>query len=85
MTFMKSDIADIPAREVSIGAPVEFPPDTIVFIESGCTQCDGPPGPLYRVMRIGAGPVILDQVFDVDRAKYTAGEIVLYERCRDGT
>ena len=46
--------------------PIEFPADTVMFVEAGCRQCDGPASGIYRVSRAGEGPVHVDLVLKPD-------------------
>jgi hypothetical protein len=67
------------AVDVAIGAPVEFPLDTMMFIESGCWSCDGPPAALFRAYRSGDGPLVIDKVFEVDHTAYPTDYVIRYE------
>lgn len=47
----------VTTRDLRIAAEVDFPPDTAVIVQTGCTNCHGGFGDLYRVYRLGYGPV----------------------------
>jgi hypothetical protein len=53
----------ITISELTFAEPIEFPPDTALYIATGCWQCDGPTSAIYRVSRAGYGPVHVDLVF----------------------
>lgn len=66
-------------RDLVFGEPVALPPDTVVLIVGGCSQCDGPPEALWRVLWAGEGPVRVEKVFEADRSHYPDSEVVVYD------
>jgi hypothetical protein len=64
LTRIGTSFAEEPAltRELSIAEPIEFPPDTAMIVQTGCTNCDGGFGLPYRIYRLGTGPVRIEPV-----------------------
>jgi hypothetical protein len=61
-TAFAEDPPGVEARDMVWAEPVDFPPDTVMFVASGCYHCDGGDSAIYRVSRAGAGPTRMERV-----------------------
>ncbi len=46
-------VGGLPVRVWKVNAPQPLPPGVVVYVEKGCTQCDGPISAIERVSNIG--------------------------------
>ena len=46
------------------GDPIDIPENAVIYVEGGCTQCDGPATSLDRVYRDAAGTLHSDRLFE---------------------
>ncbi len=57
----------IPATELTIGDPVDFPDDVALIVETVCWYCEGPASALVRVYRRPDGSIAQDILFTPDQ------------------
>jgi hypothetical protein len=61
-TASADDPPGVDARDLVYAEPIDFPPDTVFIIETGCSHCDAPNQGYYRVYRLSSGPVHVEPI-----------------------
>jgi hypothetical protein len=61
--------------EFTYAAPIEFPENLMLLVETGCSQCDGPTRALYRVWR-NAGETHVELLIDASISDHENAEIL---------
>jgi hypothetical protein len=64
-------------RPITIAEQIELPYGVMLFVESGCWACDGPPGPLYRVFRTPGGDLRIERIFVAEMASNSMRPLVV--------
>lgn len=57
-------IAGVSVTPLHAGKPADIPAGAVLYVEGGCTQCDGPATSLDRVYRDAAGGLHSDRLFE---------------------
>jgi hypothetical protein len=57
-----------PASTLRIRAPFEFPDDLVLYVEEGCSQCDGPATAVGRTYRAADGSLATDKLLEAAAA-----------------
>src|SRR4051794_40536270 len=58
-----ADEFEVDGHKVLLAEPVDFPPDTVMLVASGCYACDAYDRELYRFSRAGTAPLDVERVF----------------------
>jgi hypothetical protein len=66
------DPPGVVVRDLVWAAPVEFPPDTAMYVTTslGCIQCGRYDEAIYRVSRAGYGPVHVDEIVGAQKPQF---------------
>ena len=86
-TAVPETLMGLPVRPLTLGAPLPFPADVALYVESGCWGCDGPAAALQRFYRAANGQVRAEDLFRLPGATVgspTVGEKYITSLSIDG-
>ena len=63
-TSTPETLGGVPITPLRAGKPADIPAGAVLYVEGGCTQCDGPATSLDRVYRDAAGTLHTDRLFE---------------------
>ena len=63
-TSTPETLGGVPVTPLRAGKPADIPASAVLYVEGGCTQCDGPATSLDRVYRDAAGTLHTDRLFE---------------------